>query len=79
MKLRATLREFDLVFGALLQHGGGGGGHCFHSQVKNFVFQMPSSHSLHSGGGGGGSYFREETKISPIMSVMHQIPGVASS
>lgn len=52
---------------------------------------MPSGSSLclhreWAGGGGGGrgaekkkcfSYFREQTKISPIMSVMHQIPGVA--
>lgn len=56
------------------------GFHCFHSQIKYFVLQMPSSnpHSLHSRERKKYfSYFREQTKIHPIMSVMHQIPCVA--
>lgn len=43
---------------------------CFTNALRQFT--LPTF-------GGGGSYFREQTKISPIMSVMHQIPGVALS
>lgn len=60
---------------------GGEGTHCSHSQVKYFVLQMPSGNLcfLHLSRRGKKcfSYFREQTKIYPIMSVMHQIPCVA--
>lgn len=70
-------------FTTSLQPQGVVGTHCFHTQSILFYKCPPAVHTPTSGCRGKEkkcfSYFRGQTKIFPIMSVMHQIPGVASS
>lgn len=49
--VQSCFKNSSIGFHCIIRTTGGVGTHCFHSQVKYFVLQMPSgsSHSLHRG------------------------------